>query len=269
MPASTARSRTVPTATAAAPALSAFAHGGGGRDAARGDERQGDRLPYLAEQVGEGDGRRNHLRGQGAGVAASGRGLHDERVGARLRRQASLRGRGDRLDDHASGVPQRGDDGRLRQAEREAYDRHGVGKQQVDLVPPAVVVLDDRGLAQVDAVVLRLAVDGTGIAAERLRVDRNGVGREEVYPERHACAAERRDVFGQRVRGLVAAGQEAEAPCPGRGGDQPGRGRGAGHRRGQHRHVRAKGGEQRRSARPGYDGTSRTTSAGSLSSRSP
>lgn len=126
-----------------------------------------------------------------------------------------------------------------RDGEGETDDGNRFGQQQIDLVRPVVVVLDDVGCQDVEFVCPGVRRDRGGVAPEGPRFDRHGVRCEEVDPEADALAPDLFDLLGQRVGGPVSTGEEPQRARPGRCRDQGGGAGTAGHGRGQDGIVRA------------------------------
>nr|WP_240944328.1 hypothetical protein [Micromonospora thermarum] len=157
--------------------------------------------------------------------------LRDQPVDAQ---GAGGEGLGDRGhgDEHAgAGAAQRGQRRRVGQAEREAGHGHRVGHQQIDLVVPVVVVVRERGGGQVEAVRSALGGYVTGVPAKLRLADLGRAGHEQVHPARRAGRPQLGQLGGDRLGGLVAGREEAEAAGRGYGRDQGAGGGAPGHRR--------------------------------------
>ena len=167
---------------------------------------------------------------EAAAVAAGLHALHDERVRARVAREARLgrcrhgdprlRPGGMEPPDHVGG----------RAAEHERRPTGTLLERQGELVLPAVVVA--ARLAERDARALALGPQLRRVGADRRRIGGPGGRREDVEPERPGGQpAQRLEVGANRVDRLVAGRQEAEpARVADRGGER-GRGGAAGQRR--------------------------------------
>ena len=124
---------------------------------------------------------------------------------------------------------ERADRAGVGETEGERHERRCGGDDHVDLGAPVVVVLD-RVLGQVHAEALGQRTEGVAVGGVGARVDRHRVRREEVHAVPVGLGRHRGHLVGERVRLLVARGQEPEAPRLRSGQDQRRRGRAAGHR---------------------------------------
>ena len=92
------------------------------------------------------------------------------------------------------------ENGQFRNAERERDNRDWRIDEQVNLVPPAIVVLD-RILGQRDAEPVGIGAQPLAIGAIGRAIDRNRIGREQVHPEVRRLPANRTDFRLERLGG--------------------------------------------------------------------
>src|SRR6478752_1951418 len=124
--------------------------------------------------------------------------------------QAAFVGGRDRLYQQAAYGAERIDNGPLGNSEGERDNRHPCIDEQIDLVPPRIVVLD-RVLRQGDTQPVGIGSQRLAISLIGRAIDRNWIGSEQVHPEVWCLPANRVDLRLDRLGRLVPGGEKPDA----------------------------------------------------------